>query len=89
MPFRVRMLLGCAILLFGLRPANAAALVLYLDPGTASLALQMLLAGVLGGLLLVKLMWRRIVGLVTGKNPESVDPSASDESTPSAEDPKE
>ncbi len=32
----------------------------YLDPGTGSLVLQMSIAGVLGGLFVVKRFWRQI-----------------------------
>jgi hypothetical protein len=32
----------------------------YLDPGTGSFVLQMLIAGVLGGLFVIKTYWRKI-----------------------------
>lgn len=40
----------------------------YLDPGSGSLLIQLLAAGVLGGLgILVKTFWRQIKGFLTGK----------------------
>ena len=35
----------------------------YLDPGTGSYVLQMLLAAVLGGLAFIKPIWRKVKGL--------------------------
>ena len=40
----------------------------YLDPGTGSMALQMLMAGIVGGLSLAKLYWRQIKGFVQRRN---------------------
>jgi hypothetical protein len=34
----------------------------YLDPGTGSYIVQLLIGGLLGGLFAVGLMWRRIIG---------------------------
>jgi len=49
----------------------------YLDPGTGSIAIQMVVGGVLGGLLVIKLFWRRIVAFLTGRrNPAAPDDSA-------------
>lgn len=39
----------------------------YLDPGTGSVALQLLLAGVVGGLATVRLYWDRVKTLIRGK----------------------
>ena len=36
----------------------------YLDPGTGSMALQMLMAGVVGALSIARLYWRQIKGFV-------------------------
>jgi hypothetical protein len=36
----------------------------YLDPGTGSFALQLLLAGILSSLYAIKLYWRRIKGFL-------------------------
>jgi hypothetical protein len=38
-----------------------------LDPGTGSIVIQALVGGVLGGLLVIKLFWRKIVAFLTGK----------------------
>lgn len=47
-----------AIALGALAAAPARA---YIDPATGSYVLQMLVAGILGGLFAIKLFWRRIV----------------------------
>ena len=88
MSSRSRMLLLSAILIFDVRPANAVVFALYLDPGTASMALQMIMAAVLGSIVVAKLMWKRIVGFFTGESLETDSPSAGDESTPPDEDPE-
>ena len=36
----------------------------YLDPGTGSMAIQLVLGGLVGALTLVKLYWRRMTGFV-------------------------
>lgn len=48
--------LVCAVLLFLERPVHA-----YVDPGSGSMLLQLLLGGVAGLGVIVKLYWRRIV----------------------------
>jgi len=53
--------LFCAVLAFAFdfsRPAFA-----YLDPGTGSIMLQLLLGGVAGGLVVAKLYWNKLKGL--------------------------
>jgi hypothetical protein len=42
----------------------------YLDPGTGSIIIQAVLAGVVGGIALVKLYWSRLKGLMTGRTPK-------------------
>jgi hypothetical protein len=47
----------------------------YLDPGSGSFLLQLLLAGILGGLFVVKMSWSRIKGFFRrmfgrGQNPD-------------------
>lgn len=47
----------------------------YLDPGSGSFLLQLLLAGILGGLFVVKMSWSRIKGFfrrifARGQNPD-------------------
>ena len=48
-------------LLIPVRQAHA-----YLDPGTGSYIIQIVIAGLLGAALSVRLFWHRIVGLFTG-----------------------
>jgi hypothetical protein len=47
-------------------------LLAYLDPGSGSYLLQLLIAGVLGGLFIVKMQWSRIKGWFARKpkNPD-------------------
>ncbi|MFQ5739021.1 MAG: hypothetical protein ACE5JX_08390 [Acidobacteriota bacterium] len=40
----------------------------YLDPGSGSMLLQLLLGGVAGAFVLVKLFWRRITTFFTGED---------------------
>jgi hypothetical protein len=53
------------------RPAQA-----YLDPGTGAIILQMLLGGVAGALVILKLYWQRVTSFFrrNPKNPEAVVP---------------
>ncbi|GAP13785.1 hypothetical protein LARV_01540 [Longilinea arvoryzae] len=50
------------------------AVMAYLDPGSGSFLIQMLLAGGLGAAFLIKTYWRKIKGLFN-KNNEDVSPS--------------
>lgn len=50
-------------LVYGVLPVRAYA---YLDPGTGSFVIQLLIAGVLGGLLALKLFWGKIKSLFKG-----------------------
>ena len=55
------MLITFAIIIVGLLvPSHAYA---YLDPGSGSMMLQLLLAGVAGAGMFLKLYWRRLIGL--------------------------
>jgi hypothetical protein len=48
----------------------------YLDPGSGSLLLQILVAGAVGALLTFRVWWKRLAGLITGKqDSEDVDES--------------
>ncbi|MDX1382627.1 MAG: hypothetical protein R3190_03230 [Thermoanaerobaculia bacterium] len=47
------------------RPAAA-----YLDPGTGSMILQMLIGGVAGALVVIRMYWHRIVGRLRGRSAE-------------------
>lgn len=38
----------------------------YIDPGTGSFVIQVLVGAVLGSLMALKIFWRRIVGFVRG-----------------------
>jgi hypothetical protein len=60
-------LLGPMMLLASTGPAYA-----YLDPGTGSILLQMLLGGVAGGLVVIRLYWARIKSWFSPK-PASTD----------------
>jgi hypothetical protein len=57
-----RALLLLTLLLLGL-PSTAHA---YLDPGTGSYVLQLLIGGLLGGLFALGVFWRRVVAFVKG-----------------------
>lgn len=49
---------------------SAFSTLLYIDPGTGSLILQVILGGVVTGLLFFKSAWRKFVALFKGKNKE-------------------
>jgi hypothetical protein len=55
-------LLGLAAALFDTRPAWA-----YLDPGTGSMMLQVLLGGIAGAMVVGKLYWHRFRAFVTSR----------------------
>ena len=57
-------LLALALLLAALSIPTAAAA--YVDPGTGSYFLQILIAGILGAAFTLKLYWRRIKSFLTG-----------------------
>ena len=61
------------LLLSMLFPANAFA---YIDPGSASLALQAIIAGVIGGVFAIKTFGRRVVGMLKGKRGDSDTPDS-------------
>ncbi len=46
---------------------NTVVLLAYLDPGTGSIVIQALVGGILGGLLVIKLFWKKIFAFFTGK----------------------
>ncbi|MHC4714975.1 MAG: hypothetical protein ACYTAN_17170 [Planctomycetota bacterium] len=50
----------------------------YLDPGTGSYILMMLISGVVGGAYAVKLYWKRISAFFSGKSSEESDPPETD-----------
>ena len=45
----------------------------YLDPGSGSLIIQMLLGGIAAGFFAVKTYWHKIIGFFTGKR-DKTDP---------------
>lgn len=47
----------------------------YLDPGTGSMALQLLIAGVVGALATIRIYWDRLRAMVTRRHTES-DPAS-------------
>ena len=58
---------------------------LYLDPGSGSFLLQLLLAALLGGAFAIKIYWKKIRTLFTGKKTEIPTPTVAevtDEVTP-------
>ena len=65
---QVVMLLWLALLVVP-SPAHA-----YLDPGTGSMLLQLLLGGVAGFVVLMKMGWRRILGFLGLRKEESAPP---------------
>jgi hypothetical protein len=48
----------------------------YLDPGTGSAVIQMLVAGVMGALFLLKVYWRKLASLFGGTSQEDESPPA-------------
>jgi hypothetical protein len=55
---------------------------LYLDPGSGSFLIQLLLAALLGGAFAIKIYWKKIKVLFTGKKPEEVPTPTDTEVTP-------
>jgi hypothetical protein len=51
---------------------------LYLDPGSGSFLIQLLLAALLGGAFAIKVYWRKIKTLFTGKKEEIPTPTVSE-----------
>ena len=65
------------LMLVGIMPTGVTQA--YLDPGSGSLLIQIIIAGILGLLVAIKLYWSRIVAFFTGRTPpqetESPDPN--------------
>lgn len=57
-------MVGCLLLLS--RQAYA-----YIDPGTGSFLLQMLIGAVVGAVFTIKIYWRKLKGIFTGKIKEN------------------
>jgi hypothetical protein len=64
----VLIVLVCAVVLLFERPVHA-----YVDPGSGSMFLQLLLGGVAGLGVIIKLYWRRMVGWFSHKSPKEAD----------------
>ena len=71
------LLLFCCGFLFAFNPFLAAWA--YLDPGTGSMVLQLLLGGIAGAVIILKLYWQRFLSLFKRKSSDSF-PSDSSES---------
>ena len=69
-PFNLTIL---AMLFLGVFTARAEA---YLDPGTGSFIIQMLVAGVAGSLFLLKTYWQKLKDWVSGNKQEENKPDA-------------
>lgn len=62
-----------------LAPSSAHA---YIDPGTGSMVLQAVIAGVVGGLVVIKMYWQRIKAVFSRRDPSKLSekgPSAPEE----------
>jgi len=46
----------------------------YLDPGTGSMAVQLILGGIVGALTFLKLYWRRLKAFVTRRRDDDMPP---------------
>lgn len=58
---------------------------LYLDPTSAGLGLQMLLAGAVGGLVSIRLFWGRVLSLFSKTEQETEETVATSETPDAAE----
>ena len=56
----------------------------YLDPGTGSIIVQAVVGGVLGGLLIIKIYWKKIVSFFKGGKAPSATTTRPDQTPPSA-----
>ncbi len=70
MPVLVPKSAGPAVVLVSITMSSEA--YAYLDPGTGSMVLQALIAGVLGSAFAVKMFWHRIVSLFRGSKADRV-----------------
>ena len=52
-----------------LAPSSAHA---YIDPGTGSMVLQGIIAGVVGGLVVIKMYWQRIKAIFSRRDPSKL-----------------
>lgn len=56
-----------------LTQTTIASVLIYLDPGTGSLVIQLVLGALLAVGLVVRIFWRKIKALFTGKKPETAE----------------
>ncbi|MBM3122162.1 MAG: hypothetical protein FJZ97_08240 [Chloroflexi bacterium] len=63
---------------------QAPVLLAYLDPGSGSFILQLLVAGILGGLVALRMSWAKIKARLTRKPEASDQPAAPPEDKPGA-----
>lgn len=57
------------VVLLGIMPTGIAQA--YLDPGSGSLIVQIVIAGILGLLVALKMYWGRVIGFFSGRKPEA------------------
>jgi hypothetical protein len=76
-PFRVFLWVSLLLLVAGLRPAHA-----YLDPGSGSMILQLVLGGVAGLLVVLKLLWQRLLVMFGVRKDPPPDIGGSEANTP-------
>lgn len=69
------LVVSIGLIVFGFEDSAQA----YLDPGTGSMVLQLLLGGIAGVVVILKLYWRRFVGLFRGNAGEESDHSSSED----------
>ncbi len=69
----IRIQVAVAALCLAVVPAGPA--FAYIDPGTTSLVIQMLIGGVIGGLFTIKIYWQRLKAYVTGRGEIEIDKS--------------
>ncbi len=73
--FWISMTLSAVFLMEAPTPAHA-----YLDPGTGSMMLQVLLGGIAGGLVIGRLYWQKIKSFISGTKEGSDDDNPTEES---------
>jgi hypothetical protein len=57
-----------AVLALGVLAASEAPAHAYIDPGTGSYLLQLMIGSILGGLFVVKMYWKKITSRLRGKH---------------------
>jgi hypothetical protein len=53
-------------------------MIAYIDPGSGSYFFQLLIGGLLGAAVAVKMLWRRVWAFLTGRRPRKRDPDRAD-----------